>query len=260
MSKDVVLHLDHDHQRYQNLAPDLKAFGIELHKASSVLKAKEMLKKNTYALFLIQLETARKQIYEFHSFIRSENNGAIVIVLLAKPQGEIESQLFDCGVDDVVIGNPICCSALVSRIKRRFYNGKLSLVQTDTIQLKGGGLINFARREVRLDGYTFMLSRNTEKLLRYFLDNPDRVITRDEMLKYDIWDMSVAQANKEQEGKAFDMAIGRLRKAIEIDPQSPQIIKTVYGKGWMLARDAVLQTVPNSTKNPKLLGLYKLLY
>ena len=60
------------------------------------------------------------------------------------------------------------------------------------------------------------------------------------MLQSDIWDKTVARADKKDEGKAFDMAIGRLRKAIEADYQDPQIIKTVYGKGWMLARDAVL--------------------
>ena len=60
------------------------------------------------------------------------------------------------------------------------------------------------------------------------------------MWESDIWDMSVARADREQEGKTFDMAIGRLRRAIEIDPRNPQIIRTVHGKGWMLARDAVL--------------------
>jgi len=240
MGKDVVLHLDHDHQRHQNLARDLKSLGIELHKVSSTLAAKELMKKHTYNLFLIQLETVKKQIFKFCSFILSESTVATIIVLIAKPIDKIEKQLFDCGINDVVTGNPICTSTLASRIKRRLYSGKLLWLQTNRIMLKGGTLINFANREVRLNGCLRMLSDLEDKLLRYFMNNQGRAITRDEMLESEIWDMSVARAGKKEEGKAFDMAISRLRKIIEVDPQNPQIIKTMRGKGWILAKDAVL--------------------
>ncbi|MHC4757142.1 MAG: winged helix-turn-helix domain-containing protein [Planctomycetota bacterium] len=240
MGKDIALHLDHNHQRHQNLAHELKSLGIELHKTSSVFATKKLLEKYAYNLFLIQFETINKQILDFYSFVRSENYNAIIIVLITKSQNKIEKQLFDYGVDDVVIGNPICTSTLTSRIKKRLYTSKLSYTHTNKIMFKGGIVVNFARRQVRLNGYVNILSNSADKLLRYFLNNPDRVITRDELLESEIWDMSVARAGKQEEGKAFDMAIGRLRKAIEVNPQNPQVIKTVYGKGWMLARDVVL--------------------
>ena len=240
MGKNTALHVGCDYKRQLNLARDLKSLGIELDKVSSVPAAKKRMEKHTYDLFLIQLETVDKQIFEFYSFIRSKNSGAIIIVFITKPQSKIEEQLFNYGVDDVVICDSICTSTLASRIKRRFYNGKLSWTQTNKVILKGGTLVNFARREVRLNGFTVTLSSSADRLLRYFLDNPDRVISKDEMWESDLWEKSVCRAGKEENGKAFDMAIGRLRRSIEIDPKNPQIIKTVHGKGWMLARDAVL--------------------
>ena len=240
MGKDMALHVGCDYKWQRNLARDLKSLGIELDKVSSVPAAKERLQKHTYDLFLIQFETVGKQIFEFYSLIRPENSGAIIIVLITKPQNKIEKQLFDYGVDDVVTGDPVYTSTLASRIKRRFYNGKLPWTQTNKIMLKGGTLVNFSRREVRLNGFAATLSNSADRLLRYFLDNPDRVISKDELWESDLWEKSVCRAGKEEDGKAFDMAIGRLRRAIEIDPKNPYIIKTVHGRGWMLAKDAVL--------------------
>ena len=71
MVKHIALHLDNGCQRHRNLARSLKSLGIELHKASSIRTAKEMLEKHTYSLFLIQFETVNKQIFEVCSFIRS---------------------------------------------------------------------------------------------------------------------------------------------------------------------------------------------
>lgn len=236
----MALHVGCDYKRQRNLARDLKSLGIELDEVSSVPAAKERLEKHTYDLFLIQFETVDKQIFEFYSFIRSENSGAIIIVFITRPQNKIEEQLFNYGVDDVVTGDSIYTSTLASRIKRRFYNGRLPWTQTNKIMFKGGTLVNFARREVRLNGFTRTLSSSADRLLRYFLDNSERVISKDELWESNLWEKSVCRAGKQEYGKAFDMAIGRLRRAIEFDPKNPKIIKTVRGKGWMLARDAVL--------------------
>ena len=77
--------------------------------------------------------------------------------------------------------------------------------------------------------------------MRYFIENHKRIITRDELLNSHIWDNSVARADNQENGKAFDMAIARLRRTIEVDPKKPETIETVHGKGWALSKDAILQ-------------------
>ena len=75
-------------------------------------------------------------------------------------------------------------------------------------------------------------------LLKYFLNNPDRVVSREEMEKSPIWTDSICSSAKEG-GKTYDVNVCKLRKIIEPDLSCPQIIKTVRGIGWKLGRDVI---------------------
>jgi len=96
------------------------------------------------------------------------------------------------------------------------------------------------RGDVRLNGFYRRLKGVSGKLLRYFLENPHRTVSREELIKSHIWDNSVSMPSKVEGGKAVDMAVTRLRRIIEPDPSNHQIIIAVYGTGWMLAKDAVI--------------------
>ena len=65
-------------------------------------------------------------------------------------------------------------------------------------------------------------------LLRTFVENPGRVLSRDFLL----------EKTRGREAAPFDrtidVQIGRLRKKIEVDPEDPKIIKSVRGAGYIL--------------------------
>lgn len=240
MGKDFALYVGYNCQRQHRLACELSVLGMELHKEASIEAATERLHEQVYSLSLIQFEDVPKQVFDFFTLLRSKNPNSIVIVLVDKPQNKTEKHLFDSGIDDVVTGNSTDTSILVSRIKRRLFSGRLCWSQANKIMLKGGASVDLCRREVYRNGVIHHLSNSANKLLRYFLKNPGRIVTKDELWESDIWERSVSRACKEEEGRAFDMAMGRLRKIIEANVKNPQIIKTVHGGGWILAKDAVL--------------------
>lgn len=75
------------------------------------------------------------------------------------------------------------------------------------------------------------LSTAEFSLLMAFLDRPNRVLSRDQLL----------DLTQGREAKAFDRSIdnqvSRLRKKIERDPKTPRLIKTVWGGGYSFASD-----------------------
>lgn len=80
---------------------------------------------------------------------------------------------------------------------------------------------------VRRDGARETLTAMEFDLLRVFLQNPNRVLSRDRLL-----DLAHDRDN-EPFDRSIDVRVTRLRRKIEADPAKPQAIKTVRGVGYM---------------------------
>ncbi len=237
MAAQYALYIGPNHQRQSCLRKNLKSLGLELHKAINTQIAKEMVKQYYYCLILISFDVVGKEIFEFCSFIRSCGAHPIVIVLMTKARIHIEEHLFDCGVDDIVVGCQASSRVLTKRIQAHLREANPHWRQNNRIILKDT-VIDLDRREVRLNGSYRQLRGILVDLLRYFLDHPDRVISRKELQESPIWADSICTP-AEEGGKTFDVNVGKLRKIIEPDPARPQIIKSVRGIGWKLAIDSV---------------------
>lgn len=66
-------------------------------------------------------------------------------------------------------------------------------------------------------------------LLRAFVDHPDRVLARDQLL-----DIAHGR-DREPLDRSIDIRVTRLRKKIERDPSRPRIIRTVRGEGYLFS-------------------------
>ncbi|MBN2455376.1 MAG: response regulator transcription factor [Sedimentisphaerales bacterium] len=239
MARQNALHVDYKHQRQIHICRNLASLGFEVHKAPTVKAAAKLVRKHFFRLILIRCDSADEAIFNFYSFVRSGSSHTILIALMHDIRINLDQQLFECGADDVAVGQQTSAVVLTKRIKAHLRNGALPLwlKKSGTIRLKES-IVDFERREVWCNGSTRTLPGILVDLLRYFLDNPDRVISREELRKSPIWADSICSSVADG-GKTFDVHIGRLRKIIEARPSEPQIIKSVRGIGWKLARDCV---------------------
>ncbi len=237
MGRQAALHIDHNRQRQRHLCRNLEPLGLELHTAPTIQLANEMVKKCCYRLVIVHFGTVGREILKFCSLVRSGSAATIVIALMADSRISIEEQLFDCGANDVVVGKQASARILTKRIRAHLHNSKSFWFQTNKIRLKDT-LVDFDRREVWCNGAVRQLPGILADLLKYFVNNPSRVISRSELFNSPIWADSICTPAKEG-GKTFDVNVGKLRKIIEPDPARPQIITSVRGIGWVLSMDSV---------------------
>jgi two-component system phosphate regulon response regulator OmpR len=90
-----------------------------------------------------------------------------------------------------------------------------------------------ARRLFESDGAEVAMTAMEYELLRVFLSNPNRVLSRDQLLMH--------TRNREWEpfDRSIDIRIGRLRRKVEPEPAGePRCIRTVRNAGYMFVPDA----------------------
>jgi DNA-binding response OmpR family regulator len=69
------------------------------------------------------------------------------------------------------------------------------------------------------------------EVLRLFLDAPKRLLSRAQM------QTSLGGVASESFDRAIDVRISRLRTKLREDPKNPQLIKTIYGAGYIFLGD-----------------------
>ncbi|MBL8473866.1 MAG: response regulator transcription factor [Rhodocyclaceae bacterium] len=77
-------------------------------------------------------------------------------------------------------------------------------------------------------GRHWVLSTAEARLLQIFLDHPRRILAREQLCG--ARDLSPFD-------RSVDVRVSRLRRKLEVDPERPRIIKTVYGAGYLLAAE-----------------------
>jgi len=213
------------------LTSALKTFGLNITRTKTIRQTETVLAKKLYCLAVIQYSLLGKAAFRICSKLIASDPRTTIIVLLSKNNAYLESRLFDTGVDDVVSAKQTRTHILIKRIKAHLKRSNPETFDS-SIRLKNT-IIDLRKRQVWCNGRTKQLKGIASDLLTYFLKNPDRVITRDELLNSHIWADSVCSMPNEG-GKTFDVNISKLRKIIESDPAKPQIITSVRGMGWKL--------------------------
>ena len=161
--------------------------------------------------------------------LRSTGSDLPIIMLTARGQ-EIDKVLgLKLGADDYVT-KPFGFLELTARAEAllRRAGGRTSTSRGVEF---GNVVVAFERGEVTKAGEPVALSARELRLLRYFVDNDGRVISREELLDA-VWDYEHAPLTR-----TVDMHVAKLRKKVEDDPSEPRHIVTVHRMGYKFVLD-----------------------
>jgi DNA-binding response OmpR family regulator len=243
MDEQLTLYIDSSARRQICMRQILNHLGLDFRVASTVSEAKDILTSCQPYIILMHMDVVGKNVFTLCSSLRANCVYRILIVMMNRARASIEERLFDCGVDDVVAGEQTVPRVLMKRIQAHIQRNKPHRSIPGQVAL-GNTVIDFNRREVQRDDTVLRLPGILSDLLKYFVENADRIISREELMTSDIWSDSICTPPDEG-GKTFDVHVGKLRKIIESDPHDPKIITSVRGIGWKLSTEAVTHLTPN---------------
>ena len=151
-------------------------------------------------------------------------NNLPVIMLTAKGEEEDKIKGLDSGVDDYLT-KPFSFNELLARIKAVLRRADPKVV-SDKIEFDDLKLDRIEKRVFR-DGQEIKLGPTEFRLLEFFLTNPKRVYSRDQILE------SVWPNNVNVESRTIDVHIRRLRQSVNLKNKK-ELIRTVRSSGYSL--------------------------
>ena len=162
--------------------------------------------------------------------LRDAGNKTPVLMLTARDAVEDRVEGLNVGADDYLT-KPFELTELLARVRsllrRRSWSRDAGPPPSATLTL-GAATIDFDKHSVLVDGEELHLTKLELDLLRYFAENPGRVLSREE-LQQNVWKLR-DYPNR----RMVDNFIMRLRRHFEPDPTKPKYFVSVRGAGYKL--------------------------
>jgi len=141
-----------------------------------------------------------------------------ILFISARNSNEDILLALNIGGDDY-IPKPYALSVLLAKVK--------AVLKRYGAKKTGGRLrLDTVTERILLDGEALLLKNMEYKLLKYLIENKGRVAGKDELFEK-VWNDSFVGDG------TLNVHIRRLREKIETDPNEPELIKTVWGVGYV---------------------------
>ncbi len=208
--------------------------------------ALEMIEKEDIHLLLMDIMMPVLDGITALAKLRESSNNIPVILLTAKSQDMDKIIGLNAGADDYITKpfNPVEVTARVKSQLRRYmrFGGSNDSVQekNDSSVLCNGGLeLDDNAKTVTRDGEPVNLTPTEMMLLKFFMENLDKVFSPKEIYRK-VWNDDPFGAEN-----TVTVHIRHLREKIEIDPAKPDYLKVVWGHGYKMEKKKPLGKITN---------------
>ena len=222
-SRGRILVVDDEDDVRALLTTYLEIEGYEVSQAADAHSAYQALADNPPDLVLLDVMLSPDDGLEVLARVRK--NSEVAVILLTGKGAESDRVVgLKLGADDYVVKpfSPAEVEARISSVLRRVKP------TTTTPTLTFDGLtVEIATREVQVNGKQVTLTAKEFDLLAFLASSPRQVFSRDQLLDQ-VWNSS----SEWQSSGTVTEHIRRLRNRVEVDPDHPRWITTVWGVGY----------------------------
>ena len=167
--------------------------------------------------------------YEICRRIRAQDREQAIILLTARSTDEDIIHGLSLGADDYV-AKPFSIAALVLRVNAVLRRARLLPSERQVLALGAGLMVDPATLLGHCGGQDITFTRREMDVLQYLHAHAERAVSRQELL-HKVWGYANALA---LETRTVDIHIAKLRRKIEHDAATPQLLLTVRGAGYRL--------------------------
>lgn len=201
----------------------LQSEGFTVHKCGTGAAALELVRSVPLDLAILDVMLPDLSGFTLCSEIRREHHFP-VLMLTARVEDADKITGLTLGADDYIT-KPFAIEELLARIRAALR--KHPALPQRTVLRAGGLVMDPERHTVSMQGTPVELTRREFDLLRYLLENKEKVVTRESLLDH-VWGFDyVGETN------AVDVYIRFLRAKLE-EPFGEKLIHTVRGVGYVI--------------------------
>ncbi len=201
-------------------------------------QALKLVQRDTPNLIILDLMLPGLSGLELCKILRERPDTARVpILMLTAKAGEADKVVgLEMGADDY-LSKPFSPLEMVARVRAilRRTNSSAAVAETAPSYHKGTLKIDYRTYEVFARGQKIRLTLKEFELLRFLVQNSNRVLSRDQLLDR-VWGGETFVTPR-----TVDVHIRRLRKAVEEDDRKPRLILTLRGVGYKFDEKALAE-------------------
>ncbi|OOO28162.1 response regulator [Agrobacterium sp. YIC 4121] len=232
---DHILVVDDDREIRELVSSYLKKNGLRTSVAADGRQMRSFLDGNTVDLIVLDVMMPSDDGLVLCRELRAGKHKATPVLMLTARDDEMDRIIgLEMGADDY-LSKPFAARELLARIKAILRRTRMlppNLQISEAGQLLTFGdwrLDTVGRHLLDREGTTVALSGAEYRLLRVFIDHPQRVLNRDQLLNL------TQGRDAELFDRSIDLLVSRVRQRLGDDAREPIYIKTVRAEGYVFA-------------------------
>lgn len=223
--KENILLVEDEEDLRTTLSDRLESEHYIVRSAETAEEAYDLLTQVPFDLLILDVMLPGKNGFDLCRDIRQAGLAIPILMLTARSETLDKVLGLKLGADDYLT-KPFEMMELLARVEALLRRAANKKPAPDGLLQIGNISVNFRGTEVQKEGQIVPLSAREFQLLRHFIENRGKTLSRSELLQ-EVWGYNASTFTR-----TVDVHVSSLRQKLEIDPKKPSLITTVSGIGY----------------------------